>query len=235
MTRRIESAAKAAAKSAAQPKRRIAPTLKLEALHPSPVCGVDEAGRGPWAGPVCAAAVVLRPRRIPEGIDDSKKLSARTRERLEIEIKAHALAWCVAFASVEEIAELNILHATGLAMRRAVEGLQVQAAHALVDGNYAFSLPCPVRTVVQGDALSLSIAAASILAKTARDRLMGELDQLYPGYGFAAHKGYRAPIHAQALTRLGPSPVHRMSWAPIRLALAGKDPMRAGSALDDEP
>ncbi len=236
-----ETPKEAVTRAPATRKRRPAPTLKLEALHPSPVCGVDEAGRGPWAGPVCAAAVVLKARSIPKGIDDSKKLSAKTRERLELEIKEHAVAWCVAFASVEEIAELNILHATGLAMRRAVEGLQVQAAHALVDGNYAFSLPCPVRTVVQGDALSLSIAAASILAKTARDRLMAELDAQYPGYGFAGHKGYRAPIHAQALTRLGPSPVHRMSWAPIRLALAGKDPMLAGSALgedsalDDEP
>ncbi len=150
---------------------------------------MDEAGRGPWAGPVAAAAVILDARCIPEGVNDSKKLTAKARERLEADIKASALAWCVAFASVEEIAELNILHATGLAMHRAVAGLQVAAAHALVDGNYAFKLPCPVKTVVGGDALSLSIGAASILAKTARDRLMRELDETYPGYGFAAHKG----------------------------------------------
>ena len=199
------------------------PTLRLEALHPAPVCGVDEAGRGPWAGPVAAAAVVLDPGCIPEGVNDSKRLTAKARERLEGEIKAAAIAWCVAFASVEEIAELNILHATGLAMHRAVTGLQVAAAHALVDGNYAFRLPCPVRTVVGGDGLSLSIAAASILAKTARDRLMAEQDLLYPGYGFAAHKGYNAPIHVEALRTLGPCPIHRRAWRPVRLVLEGLD------------
>ncbi len=193
------------------------PTLALESLHPAPVCGVDEAGRGPLAGPVCAAAVILDISAIPTGIDDSKKLSHRARVALEIEIKASAVAWAVAFASVEEIEDLNILHATGLAMRRAVAALSLQPAHALVDGNYAFPLPCPVRTVVQGDALSLSIAAASILAKTARDRLMAEMDALYPGYGFAQHKGYGAAAHMEALERLGPSPIHRPSWAPIRL------------------
>ncbi len=198
------------------------PTLELEAAHPAPVCGVDEAGRGPWAGPVCAAAVVLDVRSVPRGINDSKKLTAKTRERLETEIKAEALAWSVAFASVEEIAELNILHATGLAMHRAVAGLALAPAHALVDGNYAFRLPCPVRTVVQGDALSLSIAAASILAKTARDRVMTELDQRFPGYGFAAHKGYHAAVHVQALLTLGPSPVHRLAWSPVRSVLEAR-------------
>src|SRR3954467_6083594 len=149
--------------------------MMLEAAcGPGHVCGVDEAGRGPWAGPVSAAAVILDPARLPEGVDDSKQLTAKARERLEVEIKACAVAWCVAFASVEEIAELNILHATGLAMRRAVEGLHISASFALVDGNYAFKLPCPVRTGVGGDGLCLSIAAASILAKTARDRLMAE-------------------------------------------------------------
>jgi ribonuclease HII len=199
------------------------PTLTLEGLHPAPVCGVDEAGRGPWAGPVTAAAVILDPQRIPDGIDDSKKLSPKARFALELEIQASALAWSVAFASVEEIAQLNILHATGLAMRRAVEGLQVTAAFALVDGNYPFKLPCPVRTVVGGDGLSLSIGAASILAKTARDRRMAELDEAFPGYGFAAHKGYNAPIHVDALRRLGPCPIHRQAWAPIRLALEGRE------------
>ena len=189
--------------------------------HPAHVCGVDEAGRGPWAGPVCAAAVILHPRRVPEGVDDSKKLTPKARERLEGEIKLRATAWAVAFASVEEIAELNILHATGLAMRRAVEALSVAPAVALVDGNYRFVLPCEVRTVVGGDALSASIAAASILAKTARDRLMADMDEIHPGYGFASHKGYGAPAHIAALQTLGPCPIHRMSWAPIRLLMEG--------------
>jgi len=207
------------------------PDLLLEAACPGPVCGVDEAGRGPWAGPVHAAAVILDPRALPEGLDDSKKLSAKARDRLEGEIKQRAIAWCVASASVEEIAELNILHATGLAMRRAVEGLATTAAFALVDGNYAFRLPCPIKTVVGGDGISASIAAASILAKTARDRLMQEMDGLYPGYGFAAHKGYHAPAHVEALIRLGPCPIHRLTWAPVRLALAGE--LRIGDGLED--
>ncbi|MGH6955476.1 MAG: ribonuclease HII [Caulobacteraceae bacterium] len=201
--------------------------MLLERASPQPVCGVDEAGRGPWAGPVCAAAVILPPKRAPKGVDDSKKLSAPRRAALEVEIKANAVAWGVGFASVEEIAELNILHATGLAMRRAVLAMAVAPAFALVDGNYAFVLPCPVKTVVGGDGIAVSIAAASILAKTARDRLMAEMDEVYPGYGFSSHKGYRAPIHAEALLRLGPSPIHRMAWAPVKLALMGLDPMRA--------
>ena len=138
---------------------------------------------------------------------------------LEPEIKARALAWGVGFASVEEIDELNILHATGLAMRRAVEALAHPPVHALVDGNYRFKLPCAVTPVVKGDSRSLSIAAASILAKTARDRLMIEMDATYPGYGFASHKGYNAPIHQQALNTLGPCPEHRRSWAPIKALL----------------
>ena len=198
---------------------RKGPDLSLEAAHPWPVCGVDEAGRGPWAGPVSAAAVILDPARTPAGLDDSKKLSERRRQALEAEIKASALAWGVGFASVEEIAELNILQATGLAMRRAVEALAVPPAFILVDGSYRFDLPAPVRPVVRGDSLSASIAAASILAKTARDRVMVELDRAWPDYGFAAHKGYHAPVHVQALQRLGPCPAHRMSWAPIRALL----------------
>lgn len=202
-------------------------TMRLEKVSPAPVCGVDEAGRGPWAGPVCAAAVILKPRRIPKGVDDSKKLSALKRQALEVEIKDKAVAWGVGFASVEEIASLNILHATGLAMRRAVEAMAVPPAYALVDGNYRFPLPCEVKTVVGGDAISASIAAASILAKVARDRLMAQMDEVYPGYGFSAHKGYRAPVHAEALLRLGPCPLHRMAWGPVKLALMGKDPMLA--------
>ncbi len=198
---------------------RKGPDLSLEAAHPWPVCGVDEAGRGPWAGPVSAAAVILDPARTPAGLDDSKKLGERRREALEVEIKASALAWGVGFASVEEIAELNILQATGLAMRRAVEALALAPAFILIDGSYRFDLPAPVRPVVRGDSLSASIAAASILAKTARDRVMVELDLAWPGYGFAAHKGYHAPVHVEALQRLGPCPAHRMSWAPIRALL----------------
>lgn len=202
---------------------RAFPTLALETVLIQScgglVCGVDEAGRGPWAGPVSAGAVILHHDDLPEGIDDSKALTAERREVLEIEIKARALAWGVGFASVEEIAELNILHATGLAMCRAIEAMAVQPVAALVDGNYRFKLPCDVQTVVGGDGLSLSIAAASILAKTARDRLMIELDAEYPGYGFAGHKGYNAPVHQEALRTLGPCPAHRRGWAPIRALL----------------
>ncbi len=201
------------------------PTLMLElearAAWNGHVCGVDEAGRGPWAGPVSAAAVILNPDDLPPGIDDSKALTEKRRALLEPEIKARALAWGVGFASVEEIDELNILHATGLAMRRAVEALAHPPVHALVDGNYRFKLPCAVTPVVKGDSRSLSIAAASILAKTARDRLMIEMDATYPGYGFASHKGYNAPIHQQALNTLGPCPEHRRSWAPIKALLEG--------------
>jgi ribonuclease HII len=201
------------------------PSMLLErAFIGGLVCGVDEAGRGPWAGPVSAAAVILDPKKVPKGLDDSKKLSAKTREALEIEIKAKALAWCVGFASVEEIAALNILHASGLAMRRAVEGLAPAPAFALVDGNYRFNLPCEVKTVVGGDGKSKSIAAASILAKVARDRLMIEMDARYPGYGFASHKGYHAEIHVEALQTLGPCEIHRMGWAPVKLALMGGVP-----------
>lgn len=196
--------------------------MQLAARVRGPVCGVDEAGRGPWAGPVSAGAVILNPDDLPAGIDDSKALTHRTRERLEIEIKAKALAWGVGFASVEEIDGSNILKATGLAMQRAVAALEVRPVAALVDGNYRFALPCEVQTVVKGDSLSLSIAAASILAKTARDRLMVELDAQYPGYGFAGHKGYNAPVHQAALRTLGPCPAHRRSWAPIRALLEAR-------------
>ena len=195
------------------------PDYALEAQSPAPVCGVDEAGRGPWAGPVSAAAVILDPDRIPPGLDDSKALTERRREALEPEIKAAAVAWAVGFATVEEIDALNILRATGLAMRRAVEALAIRPAFILVDGSYRFDLPAPVRPVVRGDSLSVSIAAASILAKTARDRVMLDLDRDWPDYGFAAHKGYHAPRHVEALQRLGPCPAHRRSFAPIRALL----------------
>ncbi|MDR6627781.1 ribonuclease HII [Caulobacter segnis] len=202
---------------------RPGPDMMLEmACGQGPVCGVDEAGRGPWAGPVSAAAVILDPDRVPKGLNDSKKLSAKARAALEEEIKAVAIAWCVDMASIEEIAEYNILHATGRAMCRAIEGLSVTPAIALVDGNYRFPLPCEIKTVVKGDSLSCSIAAASILAKEARDRLMIEMDAVYPGYGFASHKGYHARIHVEGLVKLGPSPIHRLGWAPVKAALAGE-------------
>ena len=218
------SFARPAQKTAVPKAARAFPTMALEALLIQSagglVCGVDEAGRGPWAGPVSAGAVILNPDDLPDGIDDSKALTEKRRFLLEPRIKASAVAWGVGFASVEEIEELNILHATGLAMRRAVEALHLRPAAALVDGNYKFKLPCPIQTVVKGDSLSLSIAAASILAKTARDRVMIELDGQHPGYGFASHKGYNAPIHQAALKAMGPCPAHRPSWAPIKALLA---------------
>lgn len=204
---------------------RTFPTLALETLLAQSsgglVCGVDEAGRGPWAGPVSAGAVILNPDDLPPGIDDSKALTEKRRAALEPEIKARALAWGVGFASAREIEELNIIGATGLAMCRAIEAMAIQPTAALVDGNYRFKLPCPIQTVVGGDGLSLSIAAASILAKTARDRIMVELDTLYPAYGFARHKGYNAPIHSEALTLHGPCPEHRRTWGPVKALLEG--------------
>ena len=183
-------------------------------------CGVDEAGRGPWAGPVYAAAVILPSNVILPGLNDSKKLTARQREDLEPAIKAGAVAWSVALATVDEIDRYNILQATGLAMRRAIEALGVLPTLAIVDGNYAFSLPCPVKTVVGGDGSIAAISAASILAKTARDRLMQEMERLYPGYGFDRHKGYGVRVHAEALRTLGPCAIHRKSFAPVRAAIA---------------
>ena len=204
---------------------RAFPTLALETLlaqsHGGLVCGVDEAGRGPWAGPVSAGAVILNPDDLPAGIDDSKALTEKRRAALEPEIKARAVAWGVGFASAREIEELNIIGATGLAMCRAIEAMAIQPVAALVDGNYRFKLPCPIQTVVGGDGLSLSIAAASILAKTARDRVMVEMDALYPAYGFAGHKGYNAPIHSAALKLHGPCPEHRRSWGPVKALLEG--------------
>jgi ribonuclease HII len=211
------------------------PTLLLEkACGEVLVCGVDEAGRGPWAGPVSAGAVILDPKRIPKGLDDSKKLTAKARAALEIEIKETALAWGVGFANVAEIAELNILHAAGLAMCRAIGEMALKPDIALVDGNYQFKLPCPIKTVVGGDGKSKSIAAASILAKVARDRLMTQMDEIYPGYGFSGHKGYRAAVHGEALLRLGPCPEHRLTWGPVKLALRGIDPMLVFKDIQEE-
>ncbi|WAF84658.1 ribonuclease HII [Metapseudomonas otitidis] len=180
------------------------------------VAGVDEVGRGPLCGPVVTAAVILDPARPIQGLNDSKKLSEARREALFDEIREKALAWCIARAEVEEIDQLNILHATMLAMQRAVEGLSVTPKLALIDGNRCPKLAVPSAPVVQGDAKVPAIAAASILAKVSRDREMAELDALYPGYGLAGHKGYPTLVHLEALKRLGPTAIHRRSFAPVR-------------------
>jgi ribonuclease HII len=183
------------------------------------VAGVDEAGMSPLAGPVSAAAVIFAAgSRIP-GVDDSKKLDADTRDRLAREIKETAVAWSVGFAEVDEIDTLNIYWAGLLAMRRAVDGLSVAPEHVLIDGRHVKELAMPQQRIVKGDCKSLTIAAASILAKTARDALMCKLCAQHPGYGFSKHKGYPVPDHLAALKRLGASPVHRRSFAPVRTAL----------------
>jgi len=182
---------------------------------PRLVAGVDEAGRGPLAGPVFAAAVILDPGRPIDGLRDSKLLTAAARDRLAIAIRARARAWCVACADVAEIDALNILQATLLAMRRAIDGLGVPPDEALVDGNHCPMLACRARAIVKGDRDVAVISAASILAKTARDAVLVDLDRTYPGYGFARNKGYGTAEHLVALERLGPSPVHRRSFAPV--------------------
>ena len=185
------------------------------------ICGVDEAGRGPLAGAVYAAAVILDPARLICGLADSKMLSEKKRVALDIEIRERALAFCVAHASVAEIDSLNILQATMLAMKRAVEGLRVAKSTAyeiVVDGLHTPKVALACRAVVQGDRLIAEISAASILAKTARDREMYELDGRYPQYGFARHKGYGTRVHLEALMSVGPCEIHRQSFAPVREA-----------------
>ena len=183
------------------------------------VAGVDEAGMSPLAGPVAAAAVVFAPGWRIRGIDDSKKLDAATRDKLAAEIRMSAAAWSVAFAEVEEIDAINIYWAGLLAMRRAVEGLSLMPQHLLLDARRLKDLSIPQQSIVKGDSRSLTIAAASILAKTARDALMHKLDKEYPGYGFAKHKGYPVREHLAVLERLGASPVHRRSFSPVRTVL----------------
>ena len=183
------------------------------------VCGVDEAGRGPLAGPVYAAAVILDPRRPIVGLADSKKLSEKKRERLALEIRAKALAYGVASASVEEIDRINILQATLLAMRRAVEALAVQPAEALIDGNRCPVLAMPARAIIGGDATEPAISAASILAKTARDAEMRRIHETFPQYALDRHKGYDTAAHRAALTLYGPAWFHRKSFAPVRVLL----------------
>lgn len=183
------------------------------------ICGVDEAGRGPLAGPVCAAAVILDPARPIGGLKDSKKLSAANRVRLAEEIRAKSLAWAVAWASVEEIDAINILQATMLAMRRCVLELKTNPDEVWVDGNRCPDLPYPMRAIVKGDALEPAISAASILAKTARDHVMAELAKHYPQYGFERHSGYPTAEHLSAIKLHGVSPVHRKTFGPVRQIL----------------
>jgi len=185
------------------------------------VAGVDEAGRGPLAGPVAVAAVILDPARPIAGLGDSKALSEARREALAPLIRERALAWHLELVPIEEIDRLNILHATLAGMSRAVRALAPAATLALVDGNrLPPGLPCPAQALVKGDAREPAIMAASILAKVARDQLMRELEHAHPGYGFALHKGYPTPEHLEALRRLGPCPQHRRSFAPVRACLA---------------
>ncbi|MEO0548490.1 MAG: ribonuclease HII [Pseudomonadota bacterium] len=184
------------------------------------ICGVDEAGRGPWAGPVTAGAVILNPARPIAGLTDSKKLSEKKRLQLEPIIQETALHWAVAHASPQEIDQLNIREATFLAMQRAIKALGVTPDKILVDGNaLPAGLSAPALAIVKGDLKEPAISAASILAKTARDRLLLDFDRTYPDYGFAKHKGYGTAAHAEALARLGPCPEHRMSFAPVRRAV----------------
>jgi len=188
--------------------------------HDAPrICGVDEAGRGPLAGAVYAAAVILDPARPIDGLRDSKKLSERKRVELAERIKNDALAWSIAYASVEEIEQLNILHASLLAMRRAIMGLHPAAEFALIDGNRCPTLEIPARAIVKGDDSEPCISAASILAKTERDKVMRQLADKYPEYGFERHAGYPVPEHLQALELHGPCPEHRRRFGPVKKLL----------------
>jgi ribonuclease HII len=194
-----------------QMKLTLAYNLGAETL----IAGVDEAGRGPLAGPVIAAAVILDPQRPIRGVADSKQLTPLQRSRLEVKIQARALSWAVGRAEVEEIDRINILQATLLAMQRAVAALDPAPRHALIDGDRCPRLSCPAVAIVRGDQKVAAIAAASILAKVARDREMEALDARYPGYGFARHKGYTTREHVRALRRLGATPIHRRSFRPV--------------------
>jgi len=187
------------------------------------VAGVDEVGRGPLCGAVVTAAVILDPNRPILGLNDSKKLTEARREKLFDEICEKALSWHIARAEVEEIDELNILHATMLAMQRAVEGLHVTPKLAMIDGNRCPKLTMPSEAVVKGDSKVPAIAVASILAKVSRDREMAAFELIYPGYGIGVHKGYPTPVHLEALARLGPTPIHRRSFAPVRQAYEARE------------
>jgi ribonuclease HII len=179
------------------------------------IAGVDEVGRGPMFGPVVAAAVILAPKCRLEGLNDSKKLSEKKRNQLDIEIRENAVAWAIAAIDVETINQINIRNASLLAMKRAVEQLALTPDYLLIDGVDTIDFACPQQAAVQGDGTSFSIAAASILAKVFRDRMIVELDSQYPGYGLASHKGYCSAEHMAALARLGPTPLHRKNWSPV--------------------
>jgi ribonuclease HII len=211
----------------------------MELFEPQPakadaiqiVCGIDEAGRGPLAGPVCAAAVILDKKRRINGLADSKQLTEERREVLAARIKERAIAWAIGWASSEEIDTVNIRQANFLAMRRAFDALSVRPTHALVDGNDPPPLYCRITCIIGGDAREACISAASILAKTARDAHMVELCAQYPGYGFSQHKGYSVAAHLEALQRLGPSPIHRRSFRPVREAMGIFDEVIVVDAL----
>ena len=179
------------------------------------IAGCDEVGRGPMFGPVVAAAVILAPKTRLEGLNDSKKLSEKKRNELDIEIRANAVAWSISAIDVETIDRINIRRASLLAMRTAVSQLALTPDYLLIDGIDTIDWPCSQKAVIQGDGTSFSIAAASVLAKVYRDRLLVELDSRYPGYGLASHKGYCCPEHKEALARLGPTPLHRKNWSPV--------------------
>lgn len=190
------------------------------------VAGVDEVGRGPLAGPVVAAAVILDPEQPIDGLADSKALSESRREILAVQIRERAIAWAIGRAENEEIDQINILQASLLAMRRAVLGLRPSPEYALIDGNRCPALPCPAEAIVKGDATVAAISAASILAKVSRDREMVALDTTYPGYGFASHKGYPTRVHLDALATLGITPIHRRSFGPVKKYLQDIDSLR---------
>lgn len=228
---------KPSCKTAHKPLEPVQPELPWPA--PTLVAGVDEAGRGPLAGPVVAAAVILNPLHPIAGLADSKQLSARQRERLDAQIRAHALCVALGQASVAEIDQLNILQATLLAMRRAVDGLRLMPDLVQVDGNQLPRLPMRAQAIVGGDRLVAAISAASIVAKVARDQYCAELHARWPDYGFDRHKGYGTAAHLLALQRLGPSPAHRRSFAPVARALAqaqtAAQPPAAAQALAQPP
>jgi ribonuclease HII len=207
-------------------RRAAAGQAAFEWRRPGLTAGVDEAGRGPLAGPVVAAAVILDDARAVEGLADSKALTPARRARLAVEIRECSVAWGIGWADAAEVDALNVLQATFLAMRRALVALRTAPAHVIVDGDRCpglggLALVCTMESVVRGDATVPNVSAASILAKCARDEYMQELDAVYPGYGFAAHKGYPTAAHVAALRVLGPSPVHRRSYAPVQSCLPG--------------
>ena len=197
------------------------------------IAGCDEVGRGPMFGPVVAAAVILAPKCRIDGLDDSKKLSEKKRNELDIQIREQAVAWAIAAIDVETIDRINIRNASLLAMRTAVSQLALSPDYLLIDGCDTIDWPCPQQSVIHGDATSFSIAAASILAKVYRDRLIVELDAQYPGYGLASHKGYCSAFHREALARLGPTPLHRKNWSPVAQQLLDFDAIIEEMAIED--